>query len=656
MLIYLTDILYDQRAPQSPVPLNVGYVAAYADKIFNKEVEILLFKSPQKLIDSINKRPPDILGMSNYIWNGKLNKFVIQYARTRSPNLIVAMGGPNFRTDPDDIKSYLIKNKEVDYVMLFAGEIPFSNLVKTMKIKSPEKRKKGLFIEGCYTISNTNNLIGNTFNGKEKNLDYLPSPYLSGRLDSFLKDNYLPIFETNRGCPYTCSFCVWGAHALGKLKQFSDERVFSELKYVYDLNLSQPQWLFADANFGILKRDAIIAARLRKMHEARPSAFAYLDLFWAKNPTPTMTEIAKNLQTLTMGYVAFQSLDENVLAAIKRTNISTEHLLKFVNEIKGYVKTIHTDLLVGLPLETFESNLASYRKAIRHGFSSIGGGEVRMLPGSAMDSKEQRKQFGLKTKFRISASDVGIWNKKTVFELEEVIRETSHMKEKDMIRLRIVRAILYSSVSLGYLIPAIVTTRKEEKYDLIGIISNITKVKKKDFPILFSVIKEIKDLAQEEFFDTELEANQLMNDPNFVEKLIREPPIKLNQWLATKLAINRPLANEFDTYIKLSLIEKGMNSVIASDLLKLCKSVRLLDSVLDGNFVDKKNVEISKQTHKFLVSVGYLLEKKENTVAKLSIDKSRLEIAKKYVENNKKLDFKYLSNFFGTVQLPFYAP
>lgn len=74
-----------------------------------------------------------------------------------------------------------------------------------------------------------------------------------------------------------------------------------------------------------------------------------------------MTDIAKSLQTLTMGYIAFQSLDEKVLSAIKRTNISTERLINFVDEIKKYANTIHTDLLVGLPLETYESNLSSYR-------------------------------------------------------------------------------------------------------------------------------------------------------------------------------------------------------------------------------------------------------------------------------------------------------
>lgn len=655
MLIYLADILYDQRAPQSPVPLNAGFVAAYADSIFNNKIEILLFKSPQKLIDAIKHRPPDILGMSNYIWNGRLNNYVIKQARKNASNLVVVMGGPNFRTDASQIKNYLVKNDEVDYVILFAGEIPFSNLIKTMSEVAPEKRREAILIEGCYTLSNNEELIGNTFDSKERNLDYLPSPYLTGRLDPFLKSNYLPIFETNRGCPYTCSFCVWGTHALGKLKQFSDERVFNELEYVYNLNLSHPQWLFADANFGILKRDALIADKLRKMHDARPEAFAYLDLFWAKNPTPTMTDIAKSLRTLTMGYVAFQSLDEKVLSAIKRTNISTERLINFVDEIKKYVNTIHTDLLVGLPLETYESNLSSYRQALKYGFTSIGGGEVRLLPGSSMDSEEHRKKYRIKTKYRISASDVGVWNNETVFELEEVIRSTSFMKEKDMIRLRLVRAILYSSVSLGYLIPAIVATRKDTNFDLIGIISNITKVNNKDYPHLYEAIKELRKLAEKEFFDTEVEADSCMKDPAFSEKLIKEPPVKINQWFATKLAISKSLKNEFDEFIKISLINAGMKETIAEDLLKLCREVRLLDSVLEGQSTIDKYVKISEDSSSFLIKAGYL-KQKNNNIAHLHIDASRLEIAKKYISNDKYLDFKYLSNFWGTVLLPFYAP
>ena len=94
----------------------------------------------------------------------------------------------------------------------------------------------------------------------------------------------------------------------------------------------------------------------------RPEAFSYIDIFWAKNPTPTMTEVAKHLQDLTMGYVAFQSLDETVLSAIERKNISTDRLMIFVEEIKKYAPFCFSCLgrsvgLVGFGIDNRERGL-----------------------------------------------------------------------------------------------------------------------------------------------------------------------------------------------------------------------------------------------------------------------------------------------------------
>ena len=38
-------------------------------------------------------------------------------------------------------------------------------------------------------------------------LTLIPSPYLSGRLDQFLDGKLMPVIQTNRGCPFSCTFC-----------------------------------------------------------------------------------------------------------------------------------------------------------------------------------------------------------------------------------------------------------------------------------------------------------------------------------------------------------------------------------------------------------------------------------------------------------------
>ena len=63
-----------------------------------------------------------------------------------------------------------------------------------------------------------------------KDLDEIPSPYLNGMLDKFFDGKLTPFIETNRGCPFTCSFFI-GNDYFHKLNKFS-ERVKDEIYYI----------------------------------------------------------------------------------------------------------------------------------------------------------------------------------------------------------------------------------------------------------------------------------------------------------------------------------------------------------------------------------------------------------------------------------------
>ena len=85
-----------------------------------------------------------------------------------------------------------------------------------------------------------------------------PSPYLSGIFDSIAdgKTNFSAILETNRGCPFKCSFCDWGT--LGsKVRLFPMERIKAEMDWIADHGI---EYVYcADGNFGLFDRDEEIA-------------------------------------------------------------------------------------------------------------------------------------------------------------------------------------------------------------------------------------------------------------------------------------------------------------------------------------------------------------------------------------------------------------
>ena len=235
MLIYLADLAHDYQKMRQYVPLGVGYVASYAYSLFGDQIEIVLFKSTDKLLDAIDKRKPDLLGLSNYTWNLELSSFVGRYAKSKYPDLPVIMGGPNVGTDTSDIEEFLINNNFIDVYCMYGSERPVSEIIKLLlNMRNKERTGSKLReqpIDRCCSLVE-GKLQGIPNNEPQRELDFLPSPYTTHLLDEFLNEGMIPMFETNRGCPYSCSFCFWGVDALNKLSRFSLDRVYADLDYV----------------------------------------------------------------------------------------------------------------------------------------------------------------------------------------------------------------------------------------------------------------------------------------------------------------------------------------------------------------------------------------------------------------------------------------
>jgi len=100
MRIFLSDLTYNtNRVSTEALPINIGYIASYCLKRFGSKVEITLFKYHQELEKAIEKSPPDILGLSNYIWNHNLGREIFKMFTEKNPNGLRVFGGPNFPID-----------------------------------------------------------------------------------------------------------------------------------------------------------------------------------------------------------------------------------------------------------------------------------------------------------------------------------------------------------------------------------------------------------------------------------------------------------------------------------------------------------------------------------------------------------------------------
>ena len=96
-------------------PLNVGFIGSYCKKLFGDDVEITLFKYIDDLENAITTSPPDILGLSNYVWSKNVSYEMIKTMSKIDPNTLIVWGGPNFPIDFPSQEKFM--NKYIDKLL-----------------------------------------------------------------------------------------------------------------------------------------------------------------------------------------------------------------------------------------------------------------------------------------------------------------------------------------------------------------------------------------------------------------------------------------------------------------------------------------------------------------------------------------------------------
>lgn len=438
MRIYLADLAHTATVDDRsiPVPLNIGYISAYAKGRFGDRIETRLFKHPDLLLKEALRHRPDVIGLSNYGWSQDLTSAVGTALDERLPGTVFVAGGPNIDQTDTRLRTFLRRNAWIDFLVLDAGEEPFTELIsQLMQGRRPEDEPPAdVAILRGDVVMRSRRLRKLT-----KAIDDIPSPYLTGELDEFLGRGMVPLFETNRGCPFSCTFCAWGDAAKNLVRRFPLDQSVAEIEYVAARSDANA-WILCDANFGILERDVEIAKRIRRARDESGHP-KWCHTWLAKNVTERNLEIGRVLGDMTVPVMAVQSLDDEVLRNIKRSNISTDTYVRYQQAFHRIGSRTYSDMIVPLPGETLESHLAGLRSLFSYGVDQIACHNMRMLAGAEANSDETRRRFAFRTRYRLIHGDAGIYGRELglevrSFEVEESLRSTSTMSEADMFYLR----------------------------------------------------------------------------------------------------------------------------------------------------------------------------------------------------------------------------
>src|SRR6201997_558625 len=273
LTIYLGDLTYTTLSLATDAfPLNVGFIAAYAKKCFGNEIDVRLFKYIPDLEQALAEKPPHILGLSNYPWNFNLGLEFFRMAREISPNAICVMGGPNIPLEAEPRKKFIRRYPQIDFYAYLEGEEAFTRLItRAIETGIDREKMKSAPIDGFIHRLSESEVMCGTMLPRRRDLDEIPSPYLTGFMDQFFDGILSPMMETNRGCPFSCTFCHEGNQLISKVNHFSIERVKAELDYIAAAVEKAPNLItnlmFADPNFAMYERDYEIVEHIERIQQ-----------------------------------------------------------------------------------------------------------------------------------------------------------------------------------------------------------------------------------------------------------------------------------------------------------------------------------------------------------------------------------------------------
>jgi radical SAM superfamily enzyme YgiQ (UPF0313 family) len=522
--IWFADLTHTAQGISSATfPLGVSYVMSYAMQELGAEFDFRLFKFPADLEQAISAQLPQMLCFSNYSWNFELGYKMASLAKQRDRRVVTVFGGPNFPVDLQEKTNFLAKRPAIDFYVELEGELGFVDLTRKLAnhgfdvAKLKNQRESG---------PNTNYLIDNQLvcGSQERvgDINVIPSPYLTGVMDEFFDLPLVPMIETTRGCPFSCSFCADGLDIKSKVFRYNEERVREELRFIASRVKDVDELIVTDLNFAMYKEDLLTAKAIAGIQQD----YRYPKLVSAsagKNKPNRTIEVASMISGWTLG-ASIQSTDPVVLKAIKRSNISSsayQELVKFGNSVD--ISKTHSEIILGLPEDTRDKHFESLRFGIDSNVNSIRMFQAMLLTGTDMATPASRRRYGYKTKFRTIPGCVGFYeffgDRHPVAEIEEIIVGSNTLSIDDYVDCRVMNLVIetfYNNAMFDE-VYAMLRTVGVSPFDCLVFLKEHPDLRS---PKVTEIISAFIDQTSNDLYDSFDEARDLILTPEIVERYV----------------------------------------------------------------------------------------------------------------------------------------
>ena len=340
-------------------------ITRWTREFLEKTIEIREYtinREPGTTVADIYEAQPDVIAVSCYIWNISYVSVICDSLHKVLPGTDIWLGGPEVTHAPESVFE---KMPFLRGIMAGEGEKSFQKLVEAYLKGERETLPRILASE----------LL---------NLDDVPFPYTD--LSQF--ENRIVYYETSRGCPFSCSYCLSSVDRRVRLRSLS--LVYNELQRFLDANV--PLVKFVDRTFNCNREHTEGILKYIKEHDNGITEFHFE--IAAELLTDDQLELISSLRPGQIQLeIGVQTTNPETLAAIHRKS-DPARLSDIVAKIlKANRCHVHLDLIAGLPHENLASFRRSFNDVYAMGAHNLQLGFLKVLKGT--DIAERAAEYGI---------------------------------------------------------------------------------------------------------------------------------------------------------------------------------------------------------------------------------------------------------------------
>ncbi len=314
----------------------------------------------------------DVICFSVYLWNRVATLELVDCLKLIEPERKIVLGGPEISFEEDDFFDHY----PVDALICGEGEIPLQHLLSAW-----QKNRSPLPISGLRTAESPQ------YRGVSllESLDEIPSPFVAERVDL---TRGLVYYESSRGCPYTCSFCMSALDE--RVRTFSAQRIETDLKILMENRVAKIKFVDRTFNYNNQRSRDIFKFILQHNH----SSHFHFEIGAHLLDQETLELLEQVPEGMFQFEIGVQSTLPETLQRVSR-KVSLEQLKDNILYLKQKTSIhLHLDLIAGLPGEKYSQFLESIDWVTSLGADHLQIEPVKLLPGAPL--RLQAENWGIK--------------------------------------------------------------------------------------------------------------------------------------------------------------------------------------------------------------------------------------------------------------------